>query len=568
MYVTRIPNRGSPPAILLRESYRENGKVKTRTLANLSKLPGPVIALVKRALKGEHFATTEDLFEVVASAQHGNVQAVLAAMKRLGMERLLGSKPSRERRLVMGMIAARILEPQSKLATTRWWHTTTLPQELEVADATEDDLYAAMDWLLKGQERIEKRLAARHLERGGLALYDLSSSYFEGESCPLAKRGYSRDGKRGTLQVNYGLLTDQRGCPVSVSVYAGNTGDAKTLLPVVGKLRGDFGLDSVVMVGDRGMIGQKQIEQLREIENVEWITALKMISIRKLVDGGALQMGLFDERNLFELTHPDYPGERLIACRNVELAKRRAHKREALLAATVRELEQVQGMVLRGKLQGKDKIGVRVGRVINKYKVAKHFELDIEDGQLEFSIRQDLVDAEAALDGLYVIRTSLPGEQLSSDEAVRSYKRLTQVERAFRSFKTMDLKVRPIRHRLEERVRAHIFLCMLAYYVQWHLQEAWRPLTFSDEDQQAKSTRDPIAPASRSAEALRKAHERTLDDTTVVHGFQSLLADLSTIVRNTCQRQDAAEGEGTFTMTTTPTDKHRQALQFVQDISL
>jgi len=555
-------------AHLLRRSYREDGKVKNETVGNLSHLPIHVVELVRRALKGESFAATEELFEIVASAQHGGVEAVLTTMKRLGIDRLLDSRPSRERRLVMGMIAARILEPQSKLATTRWWGTTTLPQELDIADATEDDLYGAMDWLLKRQSRIEKKLAARHFESAGIVLYDLTSSYFEGVTCPLAKRGYSRDGKKGTLQINYGLLTDRRGCPVAVSVYAGNMGDSKTLMPAVTKLREDFALDSVVLVGDRGMISQKQIEELHGTENVEWITALKTGAIRKLLDSGALQMGLFDERNLFEFTDPDFPGERLIACRNTELAKLRAHKRQSLLEATVRELEQVQGMVLRGRLAGKDKIGVRVGRVINKYKVAKHFELKIEDDRAEFNIRQDMVDAEAALDGVYVIRTSLPEVKLSSDDAVRSYKLLTQVERAFRSFKTMDLKVRPIRHRLEDRVRAHILLCMLAYYVQWHLQEAWRPLTFADEAQETKRTRDPVAPARRSDSALHKAHGRLLESGDVAQSYQTLLSDLTTIVRNTCRRRGANGDEATFTMTTLPTDTHRRALELVATIAL
>lgn len=555
-------------AHLLRHSYRENGKVKNETVGNLSHLPTHVVELVRRALKGESLVATEDLFEIVASAQHGSVQAVLTAMKRLGMGRLLDSRPSRERRLVMGMIAARILEPQSKLATTRWWQITTLSQELDIIDATEDDLYDAMDWLFKRQDRVEKKLAARHLESGSIALYDLTSSYFEGETCPLAKRGYSRDGKKGTLQINYGLLTDRRGCPVAVSVYPGNTGDSKTLIPAATKLREDFGLDTVVMVGDRGMISQKQVEELRDLESIEWITALKTGAMRKLLEGGALQMGLFDERNLFEFTHPDFPGERLIACRNLELARLRAHKRQSLRDSTVKELQKVRGMVARGRLQGKDKIGVRVGREINKYKVAKHFELEIEDGRLEFSIDQHLVAAEAALDGVYVIRTSLSEEQLSANDAVRSYKLLTRVERAFRSFKTMDLNVRPIRHRLEDRVRTHIFLCMLAYYVQWHLQEAWRPLTFADEDQEAKNTRDPVAPSRRSDSARRKAQGRRLDDGTQVQSYQTLLTDLSTIVRNTCRRRNASTDEPDFPLTTTPTPTQRRALELAAAIPL
>jgi transposase len=567
MHVSRVPNRGSPPAVLLRESYREDGKVKTRTLANLSRLPPHVIEVVRRSLKGEALASVEDLFEVVSSAQHGPVQAVLGAMKRLGMESLLDSRPSRQRRLVAAMVAARVLEPQSKLATTRWWHATTLPDELGVADATEDELYEAMDWLLARQGRVEKKLADRHLADGGLALYDLSSSYFEGTTCPLAALGHSRDGKKGTLQVNYGLLTDRRGCPVAVSVYPGNMSDAKTLLPAVAKLRESFGLDRVVMVGDRGMIGQKQVDQLGERGDIDWITALKTGAIRKLFDHGVLQMGLFDERNLFELTHPDFPGERLVACRNQELAKLRAAKRSSLLEATAKELETIRRTVERGRLRGQDRIGVRVGRVIDKYKVAKHFDLEIGDHRFGFRVREDDVAAEAALDGIYVIRTSVPAERLSPDDTVRSYKLLTQVERAFRSFKTLDLHVRPIHHRLESRVRAHIFSCALAYYVQWHLQEAWRPLTFGDEDQEAKASRDAVAPAVRSADALGKARSRTTAEGTPVHSFRTLLAELSTIVRNECRRQGAPEGEATFSITTTPTVTQRRALELIDSIA-
>ena len=656
MYITEIPNRGSRPATLLRESYREHGKVKSRTLANLSKLPREAITAVKRVLKGDRLVCVDDAFETIRSYLHGHVQAVLLTMRRLGFANLVSSRRQRERDLVLGIVAAGILKPErsSKLATTRWWHITSLPSELGIADADEDDLYDAMDWVLKRQDRIEKKLAARHLEDGGMALFDLTSSYFEGVTCPLAAPGHDRDGKKGKLQVNYGLLTDQRGCPVSVSVYKGNTGDPKTLLPQVEKARKDFGVKRLVIVGDRGMITQKQIDSLRGIDGMEWITALRSEAIKNLVESGAIQMGLFDERNLFELSHPDFPGERLVACRNPELASRRANKRKSLVEATVRELEKVRLMVetdrLRGKeeisarvqsilsnykigklykvdirddgfdfevdeeelaslaevsgrgdaelaqkrlarykrhveaiarrlekvrqrteqgrLYGQDKIGVRVGKVLNKYKVGKHFKLDIRDDGFDFEIDQDRVAAEAALDGIYVVRTSLAVDRISAEDAVRSYKLLAQVERAFRSLKTIDLFVRPVRHRLEDRVRAHIFLCMLAYYVQWHMIEAWRPLLFADEDQPAKAVRDPVAPAKRSDAALAKVHSKTLDDGSEVHSFDTLLALLSAIVRNTCRIPAAGPDAPTFDSTTTPSQKQQRALDLLEHITV
>ncbi len=568
MYIATVPNRDSPPAILLREGYRERGKVKNRTLANLSHWPAEQVELLRRVLRGERLAPVDQLFEVVASPHHGHVQAVRLAMQRLACEPLIASRPSRERALVVAMVAARILEPDSKLATTRWWHTTTLPADLGVADADEDDLYAAMDWLLERQARIERKLAARHLQEGGLVLYDLTSSYFEGSTCPLAAFGHDRDGKKGKLQVNYGLLTDARGCPVAVSVFKGNTGDPKTLLPHVERVRADFGLEHLVLVGDRGMISQTQITALKGLPGVDWITALKTGAIRELVAGGHLQLGLFDERNLFALHHPDFPGERLVACRNPELATLRARKRQALLEATRKELERVRGMVARGRLRGQDAIGVRVGKVINKYKVAKHFRLTIRDDGLDFQLDEAQVAAEAALDGLYVIRTSVPPERLGPEDAVRSYKLLGQVERAFRSLKTVDLKVRPIRHRIEPRVRAHIFLCMLAYYVEWYMLEAWRPLLFADEDQPAKQTRDPVAPAERSEAAWRKVHAKVLDDGTVVHSFRTLLRELSGIVRNVCRRRGAGSDEPTFAVLTTPNPKQQRAYELLETITV
>jgi Transposase DDE domain len=473
--------------VLLRESYREGAKVRKRTLANLSSLSNAQVEAIRAVLRGETLQPVAQTFEITASRPHGHVQAVALAMQRLRFASLIDSKPSRERDLVLAMVAARILAPSPKLATTRWWHISTLAQEFGVTEADEDDLYAAMDWLLARQARIGKKLAARHLHPGALVLYDLSSSYFEGSTCPLAKLGYSRDGKRGLLQVNYGLLTDARGCPVAVSVHEGNVADSETFMPEVQRLRQDFGVEQLVMIGDRGMISHKAIAEMRECEGVGWITALKSASIRVLVEQGQLQLGLFDQRNLLELSSPDYPGERLVACRNPQLAALRAHKREALLCATEKSLASIKARVDAGKLSGAEQIGLRVGKLINQYKVAKHFELHIDAKSFRFARKHDSIAAEAALDGIYIIRTSLNASQMDSADCVRNYKALANVERAFRSLKSIDLKVRPIHHRLADRVRAHIFLCMLAYYVEWHMREAWRELMFADIDQAAKA---------------------------------------------------------------------------------
>ena len=506
---------------LLRRSYREDGKVKNETLGNLSHLPDALIDIIRRSLQGETFVPVAQAFEVVRSRAHGHVQAVALAMQRLGLASVIASQPSRERDLVLAMVASRIVQPDTKLATSRRWHCSTLAEDFGVTEATEDDLYAAMDWLLERQDAIEQKLALRHLREGALVLYDLSSSYFEGSTCPLAKRGYSRDGRPGTLQVNYGLLTDARGCPVAVSVFAGNTADSLTFVPAVQRVRERFGLTQVVMVGDRGMVSQKAIDELRGQGGIDWITALKSVSIRSLVEQGHLQLGLFDQRDLAEITSPDYPGERLVACRNDALAKLRAHKRESLLQATEALLALVKASVDAGRLTGQDKIGVQVGKIINRHKVAKHFELSIGEAALGWSRRQGAIDAEAALDGLYIIRTSLPAQRMDAPSCVRSYKALSNVERAFRSLKTVDLKVRPIHHRLADRVRAHILLCMLAFYVEWHMREAWRELMFADTDQQAKTTRDPVEPATRSEAALAKVSQHTLDDGTPVHSFST-----------------------------------------------
>ena len=568
MYVATVPNRNSPPAILLREGYREGGKVKNRTLANLSKLPPAAVEAIRRVLKGEQLVSTDELFEIVedGSPAHGNVEAVLTAMRRLGFAGLLCSRSSRQRDLVVAMVAARILKPQSKLALSRSWSGTTLADMVGIGEADEDEMYEAMDWLLERQDNIEKKLAVRHLKEGGLALYDLTSSYFEGVTCPLAALGHNRDGKKGKLQVNYGLLASEQGIPVAVSVFEGNAGDPKTLLSQVDKIRESFGIGRFVIVGDRGMITQKQVDALREIEDVDWLTALRPEAIRKLLEAGAIQMSLFDERNLFEIEHPDWPGERLIACRNPELAERRRAKRASLLEATANELDKVRRMVGRGRPRGQDAIGVRVGKVINKYKVAKHFVVHIDDDAFDFQIDQVKVGAEAALDGIYVVSTSVARETMDAPQAVRSYKHLSNVERAFRCLKSIDLMVRPIWHHLEDRVRAHIFLCTLVYYVQWHMTEAWRPLLFADEDQQAKAARDPVAPAKRSAKALNKVHSKRLDDGSPVQSFRTLIDHLGEIVRNTCRCPAAGPGAPTFHRTTTPNAKQRQALDLLGSI--
>ncbi len=554
-------------AHLLRRSVRKDGKVHKETIANLTPLGDEIVALIRQALSGAQLARVEELFDVIRSPHHGHVQAVLMAMRQLGFESLLAAKPSRQRTLVVAMTVARILKPNSKLATTRWWHSTTLPEILGVTEADEDDLYAAMDWLLAQQKRIERRLAQRHLHDGDLALFDLSSTYFEGKHCPLAALGHNRDGKRGKLQVNFGLLTNVSGCPVAVTVFEGNVGDPKTLIPQVKRLREDFGLSRFAMVGDRGMISQTQIDDLKARTGVDWITAMRTGAVRKLVDEQIIQLGLFDERNLFEFTHPDFAGERLIACRNPALAQRRAAKRQSLIEATTRELDKVRGMVARGRLKGADKIGVRVGKVINKYKVAKHIKPQISDALFTFEVDAQHVRQEAMLDGIYVIRTPIPAAQLDSDQAVRSYKQLTEVERAFRSMKTIDLYVRPIRHRTADRVRAHILLCMLAYYVVWHMTNAWRPLLFADEDQQAKRHRDPVAPAERSVSALHKATTQRTTTGTPVHSFHTLLDSLSTIVRNYCRRRDAPQDEPTLTLLTKPDPTQQRALDLLAAVA-
>ena len=568
MYIETVPNRNSPPATLLREGWREGKKVKKRTIANLSHWPKEQVETLRLLLKGKRLAPVDELFEKLSSKHHGHVDAVLKTVKKIGLDKLISAKRCKERDIIVAVIVARICKPDSKLAMTRWWDDTTLPELLDLDGVDEDHIYKAMDWLLKRQKRIEKKLAKRHLNEGDMVLYDLTSSYFEGVTCPLARRGKSRDRKRNTLQVNYGLVSTKEGCPVSVSVYEGNTGDPTTLIEQAQKVRDDFGVGEMVLVGDRGMITQKQIDELRLTGGFDWITAMKTGGIRKLVEGGALQLDLFDERNIFEFAHPDYPGERLVACRNPVLARKRAHKRESMIEATQRELDKVRGMVERGRLNGKDDIGVRVGKVVDKYKMAKHVVLCIEDDSFNFEFNESGIAAEAALDGVYVVRTSLPKKRISADETVRSYKNLTNVERAFKSLKSIDLMVRPIRHRTEDRVRAHIFLSMLTYYVQRYMREALRPLLFADEDQEAKSTRDPVAPAKRSEKALGKASTKTLDDGTPAHSFNTLLYHMSTITRDLCVQKIAGADDNNFSVDTKPNSKQQKVYDLLNTITV
>jgi transposase len=568
MYIDIVPNRQSPPAILLRESVREGRTIRKRTLANLSGLSLAQAEAIRLILKGHSLAPVESVFTIERSQHHGHVQAVQAAMTRLGFAELVASRPSWQRDVVIAMVVARVLKPESKLATTRWWKTTTLPEVMGITEAGVKELYAALDWLLARQGRIEAKLAARHLQAGGLVLYDLTSSYLEGTTCPLAARGYNRDGKRGTLQINYGLLTDHRGCPVALSVFEGQTADPKTLLPQVEKVRDRFGIHELVLVGDRGMISQTQIETLRTYVGVDWITALRSGAIRTLIEAEAIPLAPGEQYQLFELLHPDYPDERLIACYNPVLARQRDHKRQALLDATTQELEKVQGMIARGQLKGQDQIGLRAGKVINKYKMAKHVALTIAEANLQFELDAASIAAERALDGLYVIRTSLPTDRLDAAATVRSYKNLSRVEQAFRSIKSLDLEVRPIYHRLADRVKAHLFLCLLAYYVKWHMMEAWRPLLFADEDQSAKAVRDPVAPAQRSHRARQKVQSQRLDDGTEVHSFQTLLHSLSTVVRNTCRRPAAPAIEPAFILDTQPNRHQQRAYELLKSIQV
>jgi transposase len=570
MYIDTVPNRNSPPAVLLREAWREGNKTRKRTLANLSDWPPEKIETFRRLLCDERLISPHDLFATQRSLPHGQVEAILEMIGKLELDRLISAQRCRERDLVVAMVAQRLISPASKLATTHHWHTTTLAEELGVAEASENDLYQAMDWLLERKERIEKKLAARHLREGGLVLYDVSSSFYEGRTCPLAQFGHDRDGKKGLPIIVYGVMTNGDGCPVAVEVYPGNTGDPTTVADQIEKLRERFGLSQVVMVGDRGMLTQPQIDKLKQHPGFGWITALTSTAIRELVKQGALQLSLLDQKNLAEITAPDYPGERLMVCHNPVLEEERRRKREALLEATEKSLEQIGKEVARRKKKSLTaaEIGLKVGKVLGRYKMGKHFACKIGEGRFAWSRRAQSIEQEEKLDGIYVLRTSEPVERLSAEDTVRSYKSLAEVERAFRCLKGIDLLVRPIRHRSEDRVPAHIFLCVLAYYVEWHLRRAWAPLLFEDEERwEERKRRDPILPAKPSASAQRKKRSHQTVDGLPVHSFQGLLSELANRARVTYALKSGKSEEMTnltFRQVTEPTPVQARANELVR----
>jgi transposase len=555
---------------LLRRSYREGGKVRNETLGNLSHLPEDVIELIRRALRGETLIPAAAAFQILRSRPHGHVAAVLGTLKKLGLDRILASRPCLERDRCVALIAARVLAPGSKLATARTLNqqtaTSTLAEMLNLDQLEADDLYAAMDWLIQRQPKIEQALAKRQLSNGTLVLYDVSSSYLTGRRCRLARSGHSRDGKKGSLQIVYGLLCSAAGCPVAVEVYEGDTADPRTLADQIEKVRRRFGLERVVFVGDRGLLTSARIdEELRPVEGLEWIGALRSEQIRKLAaDDGPLQLSLFDAKDLAEIRHPDFPGERLIACRNPLLEAERARKREDLLRATERELDKIVAATRREKraLRGKDRIGLRVGKVLNRFKVAKHFEITITETAFGYARKQDSIQAEARLDGIYVLRTSVPADVLDAADTVRAYKGLAAVERAFRCLKTVDLHVRPIYHRLDSRVRAHVLLCMLAYYVEWHMRQALAPLLFAEDDPAAAARRrgSPVQPATPSESAERKALTKRSADDQPVHHFRGLLDHLATLTKNTIEPQS---GLPAFDQLSVPTPLQRRTLELL-----
>jgi hypothetical protein len=541
---------------LLRRSWREGGKVRNETVANLSKLPAETIELVRRSLAGERFIPAGAAAQVTRSLPHGHAAAVHAMARKLGFPALLGP-PGPARDLAYALVISRVLRPASKLSTAAWWHDVTLGPDLGVAGASTDNIYAAMDWLVSRQDDIEKELARRHLREGGIAMFDLSSSWVEGRHCELAARGYSRDGKRGKAQIEYGLLTDRHGRPVAVRVFAGNTGDPKTFPEAVDAVRGSFGLEQMIMVGDRGMITSARIAELRKLDGMAWITCLRGPAIRKLMaDDGPLQLSLFDEQDLAEIASPDYPGERLIACRNPVLAAERARKREDLLAATEADLAAIGARVAAGRLKDPDKIGVAAGKIINKRKVAKHFTLDIARGQLAWRRNQPAIDAEAATDGIYVIRTPVPEGTLSAPGTVAAYKDLANLERDFRHIKADDLDLRPIWHRLEDRVRAHVLICTLACYLIWHLRQAWAPLTFTDEHPPGRAS--PVAPARRSASADAKATRKAGPGKQPIRSFRDIIDHLATLTRN-----DLRYGQAIIPALAEPTPDQRRAFHLI-----
>jgi len=573
MYIEAVPNRDSPPAILLRESYREAGKVRKRTLLNLSDWPHERIAGFKALLKGGTvISKDQDAITIIRSLPHGHVDAALGTARQIGLDRLLGPRPApaqpggnRCRDLILALVVSRIVDPGSKLAAARALSPDTasssLGEQLGLGVVDEDELYSALDWLAVRQPAIEAALAKRHLSGGTLVLYDVSSSYLEGRCCPLAQFGYSRDGKRGKLQIVYGLLCAGDGCPVAIEVFAGSTADPATLPSQVTKLKERFGLDHVVLVGDRGMITQARISEDIKSAGLDWITALRAPAIRALLKGGALQMSLFDDRDMAGITSPEFPGERLIVCRNRALAAERARKREDLLAATERDLARIAAAVARKRqpLRGKAEIGLEIGAVLDKHKMAKHFALDITDTSFSFARKTEEITGEAALDGLYVVRTSLPAAALDDAATVRSYKSLSLVERAFRCIKTVDLQIRPVYHWLADRVRAHVFVCMLAYYLEWHMRQRLAPMLYVDTDKDAAEAQrsSVVAKAEHSPGAVIKQTTGRTEDGLPVHSFRTLLNDLATLTRNTLVTAIAPEQP--FTLTARPTPIQQKA---------
>jgi hypothetical protein len=569
MYVAVVPNRKSPPAILLRESFRERGKVCNRTLANLSHWPAEKIEALRQVLQGKQAGTAhlQSAFTIARSLPHGHVAAVLATMDHLKLPLILDEEPSRERNRALALIASRILEPSSKLATSRSLRLETchhsLGESLQLGALNEDDLYAAMDWLVARQPQIEATLARRHLRQGTLVLYDLTSSYFEGHHSPLAKYGYSRDERRSNPQIVFGILSTAEGCPVGVEVFEGNTGDPKTVAAQVAKLRERFHLERIILVGDRGMLTQKRIEQdLRPQEGLEWITALRSPQIQKLASEGMVQLSLFDEQDLAEVEHPDYPGERLILCRNPLLAAERVRKRGELLAAAEKKLTEIEAATKRRRqpVRSTEKISYLVGRALAASKVEKYFRWEITPQGLRWQRNPERIQRDAALDGIYVLRTSVPIEHLDREQTVLAYKRLAVVERTFRSLKSVDLNVRPIHHRLPDRVRAHIFLAMLAYYVEWHMRQALAPVLFDDEQRDGQRS-SPVAPAVRSPEAQAKARSKRTADNHPVQSFQDWLKDLATIVKN--RIQPCLASLPAFEVITRPTPAQHYALELL-----
>ena len=568
MYIDIVPNRNSPPAILLRECWRDGNKTRKKTIANISNWPAEKVDTLRRVLRGEKLIPAEQAFIIEQSLPHGHVEAVLGTLRKIGLEKMIASRRSRERDLVVAMIVEQILHHDSKLAGTRNWHSTSLAEELGVEDADENDLYHALDWLLERQKRIENKFAKLYFAEGSYAFYDVTSSYYEGQKCPLARMGNSKDKKKGLPVIVYGTLAEQEGRPVSVDVYPGGTGDPKTLADQVLKLRQRFGLNRIVLVGDRGMITQTQIEYLEKFPGLGWISALRSASIRQLLEKGYLSISLFDTQNIAEICWPKYPNERFIACFNPLLAEERSRKRKELLEATEAGLRKIKSEVNRRTKQPlkESEIGIKVGKVINRFKVAKHFDLTIEDNKLEWMRLEGKIQQEEELDGIYIIRTSEPEESISAGDTVRQYKNLSRIEHIYRTVKGLDILIRPIRHRTEEHVRAHIFLCMLAYNVEWHMRKALAPLLFEDEEVDSlRKTRDPVAKAEPSESAKRKKATRVTVDGFPVHSFRTLLLALGKRCKNRC-RLKAGGPETTFVRLTEVDALQRRAFELLDSM--